>query len=124
MEYIENFKYNLKESFHLDLHQGFRLLIIVAGYMLLRTQLQKILANRELKRKLAQDQAEEKRKRERLVEDPNQAPEAESTPFGWGEKARLRARRQEQLLQERAEQLQHEQAGADEDKDIEDLLEE
>ncbi|AGO13203.1 AaceriAFR055Wp [[Ashbya] aceris (nom. inval.)] len=124
MEYIENFKYNLKESFHLDMHQGFRLLIIIAGYLLLRTQLQKLLANREIKRKLEQDKAKEERKREKLVENPDQEPEAETTAFGWGEKTRQRARRQEQLLQERVEQMQREQAGGDDDKDIADLLEE
>lgn len=108
----------------IDIHKAIRLTVIVGGYILVRNIVQKHLATRQLERQLEQD--EERKKKERLgelVEDPDaQTTGTDDGSWGWGKKTRRTVKRQEKLLEEQIENLQNGQ-DLDDDKDIEDLLE-
>ena len=112
---------SLKE---IDIHKAIRLTVIVGGYILIRNVTQKYLANRQLENQLKQDTERKEQERiEDLVDDPNaKASGLDDGSWGWGKKTRRNVKRQEKILQEQIENLQNGQA-LDEDKDIEDLLE-
>ncbi|AET40756.1 Pga2p Ecym_6381 [Eremothecium cymbalariae DBVPG len=126
MDLLENIKKNLIGSFDIDVRSSLRLVVIVGGYILIRNHVQKIIANRELKRKLKEDEDSLSTDRmNSLVEDPDKESESTTTAFGWGETTRMKVKKQEKLLEEKLQTLRKRQGNIDDDddKDIEDLLE-
>jgi hypothetical protein len=106
----------INQLLDLDFQHAIRLIIIIGGYWFLRTQVSKFLATRQLKQQLEEDQVHKSQENiEKLVEKPE-----DEQSWGWGKSTRKRVKRQEKLLQEALEDAQN---GADDDKDIEELLE-
>ncbi|CCH43574.1 hypothetical protein BN7_3127 [Wickerhamomyces ciferrii] len=106
----------------IDIHKAIRLVVIIGGYIFIRNIAQKVLANRQLKQQLAQDEKDRDQERIReLVEDPKAKTTATESGFGWGKKTRRNIKLQEEILKETLEKLEHQDD--DSDKDIEDLLE-
>lgn len=107
----------------IDAQHAIRLITIVGGYYVFRTAANKFLANRQLKQQIAQDrEGKDEQKMKELIEDPDaKSSGADDGSWGWGKKTRRNVKRQEKILQEHLENLQA--GGVDDDKDIEDLLE-
>lgn len=109
----------------IDLHGALRLVIIVGGYAFARNIAQKYLAKRQLERQIEHDKAtQHEGKVNDLVDDPNEvhATGLDSGSWGFGKKTKRNVKRQQKILQEQLESMH---AGVvDDDKDIEDLLEE
>lgn len=124
-EIIDYIKPYIPESLkEIDAHQALRLTVIVGGYVLVRNVVQKYLANKQLLAQLKHDEEnKEAKKQTDLVDDPNAQATgalADDGSWGWGKKTRRNVKRQEKILQEQLDRLED---AYDEDKDIEDLLE-
>lgn len=126
MDLHERFKKRIVELFDIDLQHAIRLIIIVGAYIFLRNIVQKQLAHRDLKRQFQNDELSSQEIKKMKVLDSLESPskvQASSTEFGWGKKTRKRIKQQEQILEQQIEQLKQFQCLSDDDKDIEDLLE-
>lgn len=107
----------------------FRLTIVVCAYIIFRKYYSQWAANRQQKTQIEADEREkaekpEKERRER--EELEKRLEDESKQFGWGKKTRKNIKITEAVLDQIAqEQRQRQQTAYDaqEDADIEDLLE-
>lgn len=109
---------------NIDIYRFIRPLVIISGYLLLRSHIQKYLSMREFRNKFKKDEQEiSKRSVDRLVEIPEEDSCAKVSAFGWGEKTRERVRKQERMLQDRIDQLNKNQGNSEDDDDIESLLE-
>ena len=118
------FKTTYDSFANLDAAHAIRLVIVVGGYILMRNLAQKQLAKKQLETKLRQgEEAKALEKQKELVADPKDEDHAQDNAFGWGNKTRKRVKRQEKILEERIEELKKYQGSLDDDKDIEDLLE-
>lgn len=125
MDFVNRVYNNIADTFGgIDASHAIRLVMVVGGYILLRNLAQRELAKRQLEDQIKKSQ--EKKEEERLKElapDLNDPEAIEDNTFGWGKKTRKRVKRQQKILEERLEELQQYQGSQDDDKDIEDLLE-
>lgn len=131
LQYGQNATNNLSNVFNdMTIQQWIRLIIIVGGYMLLRPYAVKYLG----KKKIAEWEEEDRQKAEITpnqlrgehgpVEIGDTDDEGEGTASDWGHGARLRQRKMLKQLLEANEQRKQEEAEADEDdRDIEEFLE-
>ncbi|SCU80212.1 LAMI_0B01222g1_1 [Lachancea mirantina] len=127
MEIVERVYNNVVDTFAgLDPLHVIRLVVIVGGYIMMRNVAQKYLAKKQLEHKLKESEAAKQNGQsvnDSTTELLDAADESDAT-FGWGKKTRKRVQKQQQLLEERLEELKRMQGEQDDDKDIEDLLEE
>ncbi|CCE63679.1 hypothetical protein TPHA_0F01970 [Tetrapisispora phaffii CBS 4417] len=112
-----------------------RLVIILGGYILIRNLAQRELAKRKLSAQLRDDRKFKSEKNtEQYLEDPKEEEkkekeleEAAASSFGWGNKTRLRVKKQQKSFEKAVDRLQQQQQNAlsieDEDADIQELLE-
>ncbi|CCK72022.1 Pga2p KNAG_0I02360 [Huiozyma naganishii CBS 8797] len=113
-----------------DVYKLLRLVIVVGGYMLIRTLVQRDLAKRQLKRQLEQDKL---RKEGAPATEPAMesakgpaaasSSSSELSQFGWGNKTRVRVKQQQELLASAIDKLREGQFDSQRDDDIADLLE-
>ncbi|EGW34398.1 uncharacterized protein SPAPADRAFT_59831 [Spathaspora passalidarum NRRL Y-27907] len=122
----EIFEFVDKETFT----KYFRLTIVVCAYLIFRKYYSQWAAKKQTERQMADDEKEkaEKPERERKArEEQAQQLEAEAKQFGWGKKTRRTVKTTEaaldQIIQEQRQRNQT-SYDAQEDADIEDLLEE
>ncbi|CAH0053319.1 unnamed protein product [Clonostachys solani] len=140
-KYGQNMSNNLHSTFaNMTIHGWIRLIVIVGGYMLLRPYALKYLGQRQFESMEEQERKdrEEEEKRGAKI-SPNQLrgqngavdldededeffeeDEGKSSATRWGQKARIRQRTMIKDLLEREERRRLEE---EDDKDIEDLLE-
>ncbi|CUS22336.1 LAQU0S05e03092g1_1 [Lachancea quebecensis] len=125
MDFFNRAYQNLYDTFAgIDAAHAIRLVIIVGGYLLFRNLTQKHLAKKQLEQKLRKsEEAKAAEKQKELVADPQDDETIQDNAFGWGNKTRKRVKRQEKILEERLQELEKLQGSQDDDKDIEDLLE-
>lgn len=117
----------------LDYKKWLRLVIIVGGYILIRNLAQRELAKRKLASQLkADEKLKIKNNTKQYLEDPEDVSQSKAvtSSFGWGNRTRQRVKQQEKAFEEAVEKLKEQQEreakygiGADEDADIQDLLE-
>lgn len=134
-KYGQNMSNNLHSTFTNMTIQGWiRLIVIVGGYMLLRPYALKWLGKRQFESMEEQERKDREEEEERAKITPNQLrgekgpaefeelsdDEGESTASNWGAKARVRQRTMIKQMLEREERRRLEE---EDDKDIEDLLE-
>ncbi|RLV90930.1 Processing of GAS1 and ALP protein 2 [Spathaspora sp. JA1] len=107
----------------------FRLTIVVCAYLIFRKYYSQWAGKKQTERQMAEDakeKAEKPEREEREKEERAKQLEAESKQFGWGKKTRRSVKTTEAALEEIIqEQRQRNQTSYDaqEDADIEDLLE-
>ncbi|SCU95995.1 LANO_0E12112g1_1 [Lachancea nothofagi CBS 11611] len=125
MDLLDNAYHNVYDSIaSLDFQHVVRLVIVIGGYALMRNLAQRHLAKKHLERKVREGQADKAEQRQKdLVADPEGAESASDNAFGWGNKTRKRVKTQHKLLEEKIDELKKNQGSLDDDKDIEDLLE-
>lgn len=125
MEIINRVYQNVYETFaEIDPKHALRLIVIVGGYIFLRNIAQRELAKRQLQNQVKEgEKAKQENKLKELVDDPNGPAIANDNSFGWGKRTRQRVKRQEKILEEKFRELQESQSFQDDDRDIEDLLE-
>lgn len=125
MEIINRVYQNVYETFaEIDPKHALRLIVIVGGYIFLRNIAQRELAKRQLQNHVKEgEKAKQENQLKELVDDPNDPAIANDNSFGWGKRTRQRVKRQEKILEEKFRELQESQGFQDDDRDIEDLLE-
>lgn len=118
----ERTKVNLAETVgDLDAKKGLRLVIIVGGYILIRGIAQRELAKKKLDNDVRRSEQEAiAARQEKLIDQPGSTA---SVPFGWGNKTRRRRKQQEEAFADLVERVNQQKSAGNEDKDIEDLLE-
>lgn len=118
----ERTKTNLAETVSdLDAKKILRLTIIVGGYIIIRGIAQRELAKRKLDNDVRKSEQEAAAVRqEELVDKPGSTA---AMPFGWGNKIRRRRKQQEKAFADLVERVNQQKNSTNEDKDIEDLLE-
>ncbi|RCK58825.1 Processing of GAS1 and ALP protein 2 [Candida viswanathii] len=121
----EIFDYVDKDAFF----QYFRLFLVVCTYLIFRKYYSAWAVKKQTQAQYAQDERELAEKSEREAREKKETIEkleGEAQEFGWGKKTRKNVKLTEAVLQEyAAEQRQRKQTAYDaqEDADIEDLLE-
>lgn len=121
----EIFDYVDKDTFF----QYFRLSLVVFTYLIFRKYYSGWASKKQLQTQLAEDERESAEKSDREIKEKKEIFDKlndEAKEFGWGKKTRKNVKLTEIILQEyAAEQRQRNQTSYDaqEDADIEDLLE-
>ncbi|OBA21119.1 hypothetical protein METBIDRAFT_78180 [Metschnikowia bicuspidata var. bicuspidata NRRL YB-4993] len=111
-----------------SLQKYLRLVIIVCIYIFARGYYSNWAKQRHIRTQLAIDKREKELDAQRKERDESEKFEEldrEATSFGWGKATRRNVKRQEQVLQDAAQQLRERHQGeydAAEDHDIDDLL--
>lgn len=106
----------------------FRLTIVVCVYLFFRTYYSRWSKQNEIKKKIAQDnkeaaeEKENKHKKEAEKFEKFEKLDNEAQTFGWGKATRRKTKRQEAIVKE-IRALEQSVYDAQEDQDIEDLLE-
>lgn len=126
VKYGGNVSRNLSDTFgNMTLQGWIRLVVIVGGYLLLRPYIMKFavkgaVKNLEEEDKKAKAQISPNELRGLVEDEPEIDEEGDGTGADWGQKARVRQRT---MLKELLEAEERRRAEEEDDKDIEDLLE-
>lgn len=117
MEFVNGFVHKLQQKVFqdFDIYQLLRLVIIVGGYIFLRTRVSEYLKQQQLKTQLEHDKAA---KAEKLINDPTgEAAEAEAAElfgehagiakseanWGWGKTTRRKVKKQQAAFEKEIE---------------------
>ncbi len=115
MDVLEGFLGNIQRKVFadFDVYQLIRLVIIIGGYVFLRTRVSDYLKQRQLKTQIEHDRAEkDQAATDALLKSENTEPElftehegvAESEKqWGWGKATRRRVAKQQQLFEQQVE---------------------